>query len=228
MNNLHSHYDKMWKKALDTFMAKQFEIDSRINSPEDDRYGMTLLARPSSIVKSRIRQFLQEIRKIAPNQYFYPLTDIHLTILSIISCYSGFSIKDIKTSAYTEIIEQCVQDIPPIDIHFRGITASTSCIMIQGFPALDQLENLRESLREQFKKSNLQHSIDKRYTIRTAHLTVIRFQKNLISPERFVSAITQYKNKDFGSCRITELELVGNNWYQQQEKVKLLKRYNLT
>lgn len=227
-HQLKAHYDSMWTHSLAKFRKQEIEIDALIGSLEDDRYGMTLLARPSENVKVNIKRFLDDVAQVAPHQYFYPESDMHLTILSIISCYSGFYLAQIQIPSYIETIREIVDPIAPFKIHFKGITASPSCILIQGYPENNQLENLREQVRSAFSQSDLQHSIDKRYAIQTAHLTVIRFQKPLQEPEKLISVINQYREYDFGSCWVDGIELVGNNWYQQKEKVQLLKRFSLS
>lgn len=218
----------MWASSLEKFRKQKFETDVLINYAEDNRYGMTLLARPSVAVKERIEHFLNKVRKYEPNQYFYPQSDIHLTILSIISCSSGFSLGQIKKGSYIEIIGEVLESMKPFGVYFKGITASPSCIMIQGFPENNELEKLRNKLRHVFKNSVLQHSVDKRYNLKTAHLTVIRFSKPLQQPEPFISALNRYRDYEFGHCLINELELVGNNWYQQKEKVQLIERFKIS
>jgi 2'-5' RNA ligase len=57
----------------------------------------------------------------------------------------------------------------------------------------------------------LQHSIDKRYRIRTAHSTILRFKQEISSPVAFVEKIKALKTRTFGTCTIDELELVSND-----------------
>ncbi len=227
-SQLKAQYDSMWARSFEQFRNQEFEVDELIDSKNDGRYGMTLLARPSQPVKERITEFLKEVRCIAPHQYFYPESDMHLTILSVVSCYSGFSLDKISTDSYVEKIGEVLQSVEPFEIHFKGITASPSCILIQGFPENNHLEKIRNKVRVAFRKSDLQHSIDKRYEIQTAHLTVIRFRKPIQQPEKFISVINQYRENDFGRSMMDEVELVGNNWYQQKEKVQLIKRFSLS
>jgi 2'-5' RNA ligase len=90
---------------------------------------------------------------------------------------------------------------------------------VQGFPENDQLNQIRNELRKKFRESNLKHSIDQRYSILTAHLTVIRFKQKLDNTNTFINKIDHLKNREFGHSDINELELVANDWYQK--KIKL-------
>ena len=224
---LENHYDELWKHSILRFRAGQFEFDSLISSGEDKRYGITLLTRPSKEVNQRVTQILQRVKTTAPHQYYYPASDLHVTVLSIISCYQGFSFRQLNLEEYKSLIESAVQTISPFYIHFKGLTASPSSILIQGFPEDDQLNKLRNELRKRFKNTKLQHSIDSRYTLKTAHLTVIRFKQRLAKPKTFLQEIENLREADFGSCLIRELELVGNDWYQRKEKVRQIQTFKI-
>lgn len=102
------------------------------------------------------------------------------------------------------------------NIHFKGITASSSCILIQGFPENEQLSTLRNKLRENFKQSGLFVSIDTRYKIFTAHLTVMRFSLPLTNNQKLLELLDKYRDYDFGIYQLNQIELVFNNWYQQR------------
>jgi len=56
--------------------------------------------------------------------------------MSIISCYDGFELKNISIPNYIQIVEESIQDVGKFRIKFKGTTASTSTIMIQGFYGL--------------------------------------------------------------------------------------------
>lgn len=226
--NLEDHYNKLWHQSHQKFRSNEFEFDPIINSEDDSRYGITLLARPSKEVKQNISRTLDEIKNVAPNQYYYPEADLHVTILSIISCYTGFSLDQVDKSDYQKIVQSAIDSISPFEITFHGLTASPSCILVQGFPRSNQLNLLRDELREKFKNSSLQHSIDKRYQLQTAHMTVVRFKESLENAERFVNKITKLRDRNFGSCVIDQVELVGNDWYQQQDKVKSIANFSLS
>lgn len=226
--SLSEHYTQMWTKARTSFLEGNQQTDSLLDEPGDDRYGITLLLRPDSATALHVNSFLEDIAEVEPHQYYYPLSDQHLTILSIISCYSGFQLDYIDTPAYIKLIQEALDDIPPIKIRFKGITASPSTVLILGFPEDDALERLREQLREVFKSSGLQHSIDSRYRLFTAHSTVTRFREPLLTPQKFVDTLEKYLETDFGLFTADQLELVANDWYQREAKVKLLETFQLS
>ncbi|KQR95632.1 hypothetical protein ASG01_00690 [Chryseobacterium sp. Leaf180] len=198
-----------------------------IDGINDTRRGITLLTRLSQPVIENIERFQNELRQIDQHQYEQPSADLHLTILSLISCYAGFSLNDIHVQDYMEIIAESVLNIRPFSIRFRGITASKDAVMIQGFPQDDSLEIIRERLRTNLKKTSLQQSVDSRYKITTAHITAVRFRKELNVPSGYAAALQRFRNFDFGEITVSSLDLVFNDWYQKKDIVRTLHRFAL-
>ncbi|GAA4239414.1 hypothetical protein GCM10022291_33620 [Postechiella marina] len=225
--NLKEHYSKLYKESVKNIASGKYEIDNLIDSKSDKRFGITLLARPSNEVKAKIEKLNLELKKVEPNQYYYPKSDIHITIMSIISCYDGFNIENIELPKYIELIKKCIPNKNNIKISFKGLTASNSCIMLQGFMNNNVLNDIRDNLRFEFKKSELEQSLDKRYSIQTAHSTIVRFKNHLNEKESFLKIIDKYADFDFGTFEIKKIELVYNDWYQKKELVKKLHEFKI-
>ena len=64
------------KRAIEDHFDNSFELESQLLGTSKESY-------------------IKEIKKIEPNQYFYPNSDIHITVMSIISCYDGFDMTKI-------------------------------------------------------------------------------------------------------------------------------------
>ncbi len=88
--------------------------------------------------------------QLEPQQYYYPASDLHLTVLSLISCYSGFALSQIDTAAYVDLVKEVIADTGPFRLDFQGITASPSCVLVQGFFDNQQFNQLRAKLRSAF------------------------------------------------------------------------------
>ncbi|SDR94119.1 2'-5' RNA ligase [Polaribacter sp. KT25b] len=225
--NLKEHYSKLYKESIKNICVGKYRIDNLIDSKGDKRFGITLLVRPSNDVKEKIEKLILELKKTEPNQYYYPNSDIHITVMSIISCYDGFNIENIELSKYIELIKKCLPTKKNIEVNFKGLTASTSCIMVQGFLNNNLLNEIRDNLRFEFKKSELEQSLDKRYSIETAHSTIVRFRNQLNKKESFLKIIEDYVDFDFGTFEITKIELVYNDWYQRKKLVKKLYEFEI-
>jgi 2'-5' RNA ligase len=225
--NLPEHYNQLYKKSSKAILTEQYKLDPQINNPSDSRFGLTLLIRPSETIKANIQLFLEEIKVIEPNQYYYPDSDIHITVMGIISCYEGFTLDQINIPEYIDLIEQSLVELDQIEIEFRGLTASPSAIMIQGFPTDESLNIFRNKLRESFKNSTLEQSIDSRYTIAAAHSTVMRFQEKLENTKQLIQVAEKFRDYNFGKFQVKKLELVYNDWYQREGNTIHLADFNL-
>ncbi|AEI47565.1 2'-5' RNA ligase family protein [Runella slithyformis] len=225
--DLAQHYQQLRTRSVQLFESGYFEYDALVDAPADSRRGITLLARPPLHVREAIQRMLNDIKGTAPEQYYYPITDIHLTVLSIISCYEGFSLALIDPVRYATMVREVIRDHQSFKIHFRGMTASPSCLLIQGFPLDSALQKIRDDLRRHFRNSDLQHSIDKRYTIQTAHSTVVRFRTPFVQPKAFIQKIKNYEEIALGTFEVSDLELVFNDWYQKAENTAVLERFCL-
>lgn len=225
--NLTEHYDQLYKTFSEIISAGKYAIDSELKNESDSRFGITLLIRPNDEIKANIQTFINELKKAEPEQYFYPDSDIHITVMSIISCSENFSLNQISPNEYIEIICRSLVEVDKIRIHYKGITASPSAIMIQGFPSDETLNNLRNRLRENFKNSRLQQSIDSRYEISTAHSTIMRFQEKLQNPKQLIEIAEKFRDYDFGEFEVKNLELVYNDWYQRKSSTRVLGDFGL-
>jgi 2'-5' RNA ligase len=227
MDKLTKHYDQLYKTSSEAISVGKYAIDSELKNESDSRFGITLLIRPSDEIKANIQQFIEELKKAEPEQYFYPDSDIHITVMSIISCSTAFKLNQISPNEYIEIICRSLVDVDKIKIHYKGVTASPSAIMIQGFPSDETLNNLRNRLRENFKNSDLQQSIDSRYEIFTAHSTIMRFQEKLHDPKKLIQIAEKYRDYDFGEFDVKNIELVYNDWYQRKSTTRVLGDFGL-
>lgn len=220
-------YDNLFDRSIGQISRGEIEVDRQIDNNRDRRRGLTLLIRPHDEIKTRVREFQKEMFDIDGKQYYQPVSDLHVTALSIISCYEGFVLSQVRVFDYVQIIFQSLEKIPEFRLQFRGITASREAVMIQGFPIGEGLDILRNSLRNNFKSTDLQQSIDSRYKLATAHMTSVRFREELCSPYKFGNLLRDYRIADFGEMKVKSLELVYNDWYQTSNIVKTLHSFHL-
>lgn len=225
--NLTELYNNLYKRSIDDIRNGNNTIDRLIDDKNDKRRGLTVLIRPNDNIQEAIARFQHKLMLIDQEQYYQPLPDMHVTVLSIISCYDDFDLGQIDPSKYIRLLEESASNITDMDLQFQGVSASPEAVMIQGFPLNEGLEQLRDQLRENFKVSALQQTIDQRYRLTTAHITAVRFREQIKTPEMFVERLENYRDADFGSFKAKEIELVYNDWYQKKHIVKTLHKISL-
>lgn len=220
--NLEKHYAALWEKSLCKFRQGEFDYDVMIDDPSDNRMGLTLLIRPDLPTREKIGQLLGSLKALEPAQYYYPNSDIHVTVLSIISCYAGFRLNHIKAEDYIALIKEALNDMPSFEITLKGITASNAGIMVQGFPSNNQLNEIRNKIRTKFKHSELQQSLDQRYLLKTAHSTILRFKAPLQNKRLFLDELLKHRETALGTFEVKNIDLVYGDWYQRKSRVKHL------
>ena len=206
-------YDEMWARAAAAIRSGNIVPDPHIGDPNDSRRGLTLILRPGPGVVEAFGRFMNVASDLEPGQHYYRPEEIHTTVLAILTCQRGLGLDDIDVPAYAETVRNCLDRIKPFDLSFKGLTASTECVMAQGFPEGGEIRKLRDSLRDAFERAAFRSSIDRRYRIHTAHSTLIRFRERLTDSERFFRLLDEHRNADWGTCRVATMALVFNDWY---------------
>lgn len=227
MFDLVAHYDKMFQNACATMLNQQPACDPWIDDPTDNRFGLILNIRPPAHVVDRIISVQQEFALIEPDQYYYNREDLHITVIAIVSCLPGFTLENLNMTGYEELVARATCGIPRFSIDCSGITAFSGGAMVQGFPSGEQLELIREKLRNAFRDSGLYYNMDSRYRIATAHSTFMRFRRPLSAVPVVVEKLQALRNYAFGTFDVDQIELVYGDWYQRRDRTTRLKTFPL-
>lgn len=219
-------YHDLWNQSLPLFEEGRCEIDRLVNDPADSRRGLTLRARLSDEVISNIEEYTSRLKPYLPNQYFTPCSDLHITILTVISCDSGFRYDPATSDVYCEIIEESIQGLEPPRISFQGMTASPSCLLLCGFPENRSLDKLRDRLRRRLEASDLPSSVDLRYPLKTAHATLMRFTEEQDDISQFTHFIKANRDVSLGTQIIDEIEFVTNDWCHQKANTQIIRTFS--
>ncbi len=220
-------YQKMWSDNLPKIKQGTIHIDQNITNPFDNRKGITLLIRFEPSVRLAMTSFLEKTKLIAPNQYSYPNSDLHITALSIFSCQANFKLHQIHLADYKNLISKALHTQKAFDINFKGITLSPTGIVAKGYDDSGILNEIRNNLRAVFKASALDNTIDQRYVLKAAHCTLLRFKAPLQATTKFVDFVEQHQDFSFGTTRVKQIDFVYNDWYMKAKNVELLASYSL-
>lgn len=222
----HRHYADMWSRAKPLLAKGDVTLDSHLGpsrSVTDFRRGLTLIARLSPPTQDAVLAMLQEF----PEAYTYPRSDLHVTVLSLVSAASGWVPSEAEIAAYKEGIRAVLESSPPIAVTFCGVSASAAAVVVQGFPRADGLNALRDRLREAVIALGFGDRLDVRYKITTCHSTVARFYQRLPDPAVFVRRLSEHRSTPFGEVTVAQIDLVINDWYMSQQNIQLIESYSL-
>ncbi|MEZ9412309.1 MULTISPECIES: 2'-5' RNA ligase family protein [Vibrio] len=228
---IQSIYDDMWQRFEFALKRNEYELDPYLSDLENDtRRGITALAYLNQGNRSTINEitrFQKEVRELEPEQYYHPSNELHLTILSVISCLPEFALTEIDVNPYIDVFRSALKNAGKIEIRYQGVSASPNCIVIQGFPTSDTLERLRNELKTQLTEAGVRVTFDSRYKLVTAHSSIIRFKAPLNDAQQLLALCQRYRNHDFGRVVLEDFELVFNNWYQNLDVTKSLAKYRV-
>ena len=218
---LQESYDVMWNSSKESLLNNEINIDINLSNLEKDkRFGLTVLIPLGDIFLKVINQ----LKEIEPEQYFYPATDTHITIIDFIGASEEVVFDEEQIKIYKKILDEVLKDFSKFNLEFKGLTASKGAVMVQGF-FNDELQKLRERLREEVNGRGIE--LKERYKVGTAHSTIIRFKKKLQNPKALVNKIEKMRDIDLGTFEVKKILFVLHDWYNLKDKTKILAEYEL-
>ncbi len=224
--SLQSFYNTLWKDAVDSFSQGDIQLDPHLlNRQDDQRLGLSVVIRPQEPVKSRMVQIIEQLRGQEPFQHYYTRDELHVTVLSLFSATEAYARYMPNIPIYRDVLQSVCLETPSFQIRFTGITATNSAVMVQGFPEQDALNAFRERLREALRAAGVGDSLDTRYRIITAHITIMRFQAQPHNLKGFLDTLRTLREYDFGMMTVNTVQWVKNDWYMSSDKVELLKEF---
>jgi 2'-5' RNA ligase len=221
-------YERLWGKTGALLKSGEMPIDPHLRDKAgDSRRGVTLVARPDANVRRKVGRLLSEVAAIHPRQHFYRPSELHVTVMAIISGSTSWRDEIRKLPACQEVLNRVLEKGRLFRVHFRGVTVSPDAVMIQGFPADDALFGLRNQLRGAFREAGLGSNLDRRYKTVTAHLTVMRFSEPEADWKRLFDFLQAHRETDFGETAFRSLQLIWTDWYASAGVVRVLQKYPL-
>lgn len=221
-------YERLWQEAALAFDRGEVRLDAFLKSrPGDARRGITLVTRPDAALCASVKNFLDEISAVAPEQHFYQPSEFHLTMLSVIPGSESWRQPAQRLQDYLAALDEVLKGRPPFSVAFRGVTATPEAVMIQGFSEGSALAQLRDDLRVALAGRGLGENLDRRYKIATAHLTVVRFSTPMKDWRPLKSLLAANRDRDFGTACFRALQLIEGDWYASVNTVRTLREYPL-
>jgi hypothetical protein len=228
-HELYSLYESMWQEAWSKVRGGQIACDELAFKKElDGRRGLSLVARLAPEVVQNIGAFLETLREIEPEQYYYPVNDIHLTILSLLTAAEHNQEQLAQAGDFIPAVEAALSGVPAFGLDTVGVTLTATAVLAQGFPEDSALQQVRDRIRATLTAQELGGGLDRRYHQRAAHHTLMRFTAPLRSADQFAQALMAYRGYPFGSSTIAAVDLAIHDWYLSADRLTVLKTYRLS
>jgi 2'-5' RNA ligase len=223
-------YEELWQKSSEAFAKGVPELDPVLpDKVGDNRRGLTLVFRPSREVAQKLTDFLASLNAVCPHQYLYKPEELHVTVLSMFTMTEEWEKHMRLLDTFRTIVTDVLTGQKSFNIRFRGVTASPGVVMIQGFPVGEELQKIREALRERFASRGMSEYLDRRYKITAAHISAMRFcaARPVTDWQRLGKILSQNRDTDFGEMTVSRFTMIFGDWYSSSDLVKEVETYLL-
>jgi 2'-5' RNA ligase len=228
-DELRRRYDHLWNSVGERIRRGEIELDPLLAARKPDRRrGLTLIARPAVEVRRRVLEFLRRLRRLEPEQHYYLASELHVTVLSLFTATARPGPFFARQRDYRAAVDAAVRGAGPMRFEFRGVTASPGSILVQGFFDTEELNRLRDRLRQELNARGLGAGVDQRYRLETAHLTAVRFRAPLRQAGRLAEVLERSRDRSFGRAEVRSLALVRHDWYMTRRVQEVVERYGLS
>ena len=213
---LKEHYNNIFTKSKEKINDGGIKDDFLSNVQSDKRMSLDIIIRLPSDISKNIKNCINKLKELElDSMYFYPSTNFHITVFDILKAETDRKIPE-NINEYINCIKECVKQTKPFEMEFEGITSSDNAVLVKGFYD-NELEKLREILRESIVKNNLK--LEERYKTISAHITIARIKDKLKNPEKYISFIENEKDTNFGKMKLESMELIFHNWYDTKKQI---------
>lgn len=219
LNNL---YEDIMKRGQESILQGNEYVDLTINDCQDTRMGITLVIRPTQYIQDKVCDVITKLKKIEPEQYYYPREDFHLTLFDIITARQSFHYSEEQKLNCMALADAVLKNFSPFQIEFKGLTMSESCVMVKGF-CDEKIQEIRTQFRTQIEGYGLK--LDERYPTKSSHITISRFRKSITNGEKFVKTVQSLSQTEFGVMEVKNVELIYHNWFDSIKE--LIQNYSL-
>ena len=186
---LKKHYQNIFDQNKEILLQGGKGDEYLLEQDKDTRMALTLIIRVKECTE-QIEAYLGKLKEIEPDLYYYPKSDLHITVLDILRGIPNRQLPD-NLKDYVACIEECAKKVQPFDIMLQGTTLSDNAVLINGYYE-EGLEKMRQILRKNLRENSLE--LEERYETFSSHVSVARIKSNLKKPDAFVEkALTDEK-----------------------------------
>jgi hypothetical protein len=194
-------------------------LRAELGTPTTDlRSGLNIICRPSEQLRSVVIQIQDQMKRTEPDQYYYPGTDLHLTLLEICHSRSPQELFVIVQKLSTSI-PLLFQSVDSIHLDSPEVVFDTHACALGFLPSDNNLQRCRTAFVGILEKSGI--SLYSRYLANSAHVTVMRYIAPLRSSRReWVNTLSSLRFDREFVWNVSEAWITwGTNWYGMRSRI---------
>ncbi len=191
---------------------KQFKIESltqlhslkpsevKIFRDEPVPENFTIVVRPEDKILTAIEKEMSALKKIEPNQFYYPLSDLHLTLVGNIPT-------TIDQQKITIALESIIKHYQ-LEFKLEGLGSNKYCSSFSAYPIDFSLHKLREELRSRIgiHGDNYQNILPSYEYV--GWINYLRYLQ--IPGQKFLNRLYENRGAVFGQFRPSSVQLFRN------------------
>lgn len=224
---IQNEFQAAWEHFSAELRQHGGKIDS-LDSPNAQKI-LTTVARMPPALSAKILEFQEDVRRLDPRQYFYPVTDIHLTVLN---CAAFLKNPDILDEADIQRVArelgEVFSSVQSFPVQVKGVGVLPARVFVQIFDSSGTIAALRQKIRQKLSNQAWHPEAENKLLMPNPILVwanVVRMRQ-LVSPE-FVDLISKYREAEFGSFEVQEIELAITDKLLSKSNTTVRQRYNI-
>ena len=219
-----SLYKQIYKANIHKISSGNIGIDPYLSDHTvDSRRGISLII-PVLGIKEEYAALVGQFQALAPEQYYYPLEDLHTTVFDFIRASDQYTRNEKQEKEFRLITHVALGNVPRFSLRLNGIVFSSAAGLLKGYDD-DRLIVIRQNIRHLMAAKGLRN--DERYESSSAHVTFCRFPSPLSDPAPFVSLLEARKYLYLGTEKVSRMELVEHDWYNSNGTKRIIASFDL-
>ena len=219
-----SIYDQIYRDNIQKICTGNVQIDPYLNEHAvDGRLGISLII-PIQKSRQEYEALVAQFRAIAPDQYYYPFDDLHITVFDFVQASKDYTRNEGQEDDFRKISQEALAGIGHFPLRLCGPVFSSAAGLLAGYDD-GGLISIRNDIRRLMAMKGLRN--DERYESRSAHVTFCRFRSPLQNPAGLVRLIDACRDLDLGSEQVYCMELVEHDWYNSTATKRVIARFAL-
>jgi len=218
-------FEKIWKENKRLFQRGKVYIDPYLDKIEQDsRRSLTSIVRVSIGLKPKIQSVIEKLKRVAPNQYYYPPESLHLTIQNIKATADPPTWTSEEALRVKEVFANVLDNYRSFIMELKGLNIFSRAIFVQGF-CDEILFKLRNNLDRELKEINIYPERKYKYKLNFGWVNIARFRNSNVHD--LLNEIEKLRNYNFGTMKINKIELVETDRYFLKPKTKIIATFEL-
>lgn len=201
-------FDDFWLRFSRQITDGNGQIDFPTQTEMKPIHTTTVVRLPAEITE-KCSNLVDEIKAAYPSHYYYPISDMHFTLLNLdklITASSG----GIDTELVTDKIKQALENLPPLEMKACGLGVFPTTIFIKLYDMSGVIEEYRNAIKGAVLDTLAIAETDTKALVEgIAFANLVRF-RHAPEPE-LINMINGMRNTEVGTFKASCIELVETN-----------------